>query len=119
MARFPPEPEVLSSVKMTRTAYAQLVGQRFHPPKIFGRWAEREGSKDWRWRDAGMKIVSWSLIKMMFIVCDIVVLRRAGSKCYTKKARIRKQHCPLTLMDLLPRYVLLSTGLCPHSLTCS
>ncbi|KAI0662562.1 SGT1-domain-containing protein [Cubamyces menziesii] len=56
MSRFPPEPAVLASVKMTRTAYAQLVGQRFHPPKVFGRWSEREGSKEWRWRDVGMKI---------------------------------------------------------------
>ncbi|CDO70264.1 hypothetical protein BN946_scf184942.g64 [Trametes cinnabarina] len=56
MARFPPEPSVLASVRMTRTAYAQLVGQKFHPPKVFGRWAEREGSKEWRWRDIGMKI---------------------------------------------------------------
>lgn len=58
MARFPPEPSVLVSVKMTRTAYAQLVGQKFHPPKVFGRWIEKEGSKEWRWRDVGMKIVS-------------------------------------------------------------
>ncbi|KAI0359104.1 SGT1-domain-containing protein [Trametes cingulata] len=56
MARFPPEPSVLVSVKMTRTAYAQLVGQRFHPPKVFGRWSEKEGTKEWRWRDIGMKI---------------------------------------------------------------
>ncbi|KAL7285726.1 hypothetical protein ACG7TL_000831 [Trametes sanguinea] len=56
MARFPPEPSVLVSVRMTRTAYAQLVGQRFHPPKVFGRWAEGEGSNEWRWRDIGMKI---------------------------------------------------------------
>lgn len=57
MARFPPEPAILSSVKMTRMAYAQLVGQKFHPPKVFGRWMEREGTKEWRWRDVGMKIV--------------------------------------------------------------
>ncbi|KAI9066682.1 SGT1-domain-containing protein [Trametes sanguinea] len=56
MARFPPEPSVLVPVRMTRTAYAQLVGQRFHPPKVFGRWEEGEGSKEWRWRDVGMKI---------------------------------------------------------------
>ncbi|RPD63222.1 SGT1-domain-containing protein [Lentinus tigrinus ALCF2SS1-6] len=56
MARFPPEPATLSSVKMTRTAYAQLVGQKFHPPKVFGRWTEREGTQEWRWRDIGMKI---------------------------------------------------------------
>nr|VWO94110.1 Uncharacterized protein [Ganoderma boninense] len=56
MSRFPPEPANLVSVKMTRTAYAQLIGQKFHPPKVFGRWAEREGTKEWRWRDVGMKI---------------------------------------------------------------
>lgn len=57
MSRFPPEPADLVSVKMTRTAYAQLLGQKFHPPKVFGRWEEREGTKEWRWRDVGMKIV--------------------------------------------------------------
>ncbi|KAF5336862.1 hypothetical protein D9611_003214 [Ephemerocybe angulata] len=56
MARFPPSTAVLRSVKMTRTAYAQLVGQKFHPPKVFGRWGEREGSPEWRWKDIGMKI---------------------------------------------------------------
>jgi hypothetical protein len=57
MARFPPETSVLRTVKMTRTAYAQLLGQKFHPPKIFGRWQEREGTNEWRHRDVGMKIV--------------------------------------------------------------
>lgn len=57
MARFPPEPSVLRPVKMTRTAYAQLMGQKFHPPKIFGRWGEQEGTQEWRRRDIGMKIV--------------------------------------------------------------
>ncbi|KAH6917569.1 SGT1 protein-domain-containing protein [Coprinopsis sp. MPI-PUGE-AT-0042] len=58
MARFPPGDDkmVLRPVKMTRTAYAQLVGQKFYPPKVFGRWNEREGQKEWRWRDVGMKI---------------------------------------------------------------
>ncbi|CAL1696402.1 unnamed protein product [Somion occarium] len=56
MARFLPEPSVLTTVKMTRTAYAQLMGQKFYPPKVFGRWQEREGTPEWRWRDIGMKI---------------------------------------------------------------
>ncbi|KAJ7169523.1 SGT1 protein-domain-containing protein [Mycena filopes] len=56
MARFPPEPCVLSTVKMTRTAYAQLLGQKFFPPKVFGQWKADEGSDEWRWRDVGMKI---------------------------------------------------------------
>ncbi|KAH9937432.1 SGT1-domain-containing protein [Fomitopsis serialis] len=56
MSRFPPEPSVLTSVKMTRTSYAQLVGQKFYSPKIFGRWHEQEGTKEWKWRDIGMKI---------------------------------------------------------------
>ncbi|KAK0465270.1 SGT1 protein-domain-containing protein [Desarmillaria tabescens] len=56
MSRFPPSTSVLSTVKMTRTAYAQLTGQKFFPPKVFGRWLENEGSKEWRWKDTGMKI---------------------------------------------------------------
>jgi len=59
MSRFPPKPEALTHVKMTRTAYAQLLGQKFFPPKIFSRWTEQEGTNQWRWRDVGMKIV-WS-----------------------------------------------------------
>ncbi|KAJ7275372.1 SGT1 protein-domain-containing protein [Mycena haematopus] len=56
MARFPPEPSVLRTVKMTRTAYAQLLGQKFFPPKVFGKWKANEGTDEWRWRDVGMKI---------------------------------------------------------------
>ncbi|KZT74872.1 hypothetical protein DAEQUDRAFT_659111 [Daedalea quercina L-15889] len=56
MSRFPPGSSVLTTVKMTRTAYAQLVGQKFYPPKAFGRWIEPDGTKEWRWRDIGMKI---------------------------------------------------------------
>ncbi|TCD70672.1 hypothetical protein EIP91_002396 [Steccherinum ochraceum] len=56
MTRFPPEPSVLTTVKMTRTAYAQLVGQKFFPPKIFGRWTTPEGTPERRWRDVGMKL---------------------------------------------------------------
>ncbi|THH32332.1 hypothetical protein EUX98_g1866 [Antrodiella citrinella] len=56
MARFPPQPSVLTTVKMTRTAYAQLQGQKFFPPKIFGRWQEPEGTPERRWRDVGMKL---------------------------------------------------------------
>ena len=59
MSRFPPKPEALTLVKMTRTAYAQLLGQKFFPPKIFSHWIEQEGTNQWRWRDVGMKIV-WS-----------------------------------------------------------
>jgi hypothetical protein len=59
MARFSPEPNVLSTVKMTRTAYAQLLGQKFFPPKVFGQWKANEGSDEWRWRDVGMKIVGF------------------------------------------------------------
>ncbi|KAG8885233.1 hypothetical protein FRB97_001679 [Tulasnella sp. 331] len=60
MTRFPPETSILTSVAMTRTAYAQLSGQRFHAPKVFGRdWTPAiEGTTEWRWRDIGMKIAS-------------------------------------------------------------
>ncbi|KAH8120600.1 SGT1-domain-containing protein [Phellopilus nigrolimitatus] len=56
MSRFPPQPSALTPVRMTRTAYAQLTGQKFHPPKIFGQFKERESTPEWRWRDIGMKI---------------------------------------------------------------
>lgn len=57
MSRFPPSTNVLANVTMTRTAYAQLTGQKFHPPKVFGRWTEAEESDEWRWKDIGMKVV--------------------------------------------------------------
>ncbi|EGO02725.1 hypothetical protein SERLA73DRAFT_70211 [Serpula lacrymans var. lacrymans S7.3] len=63
MSRFPPQPSTLSCVRLTRTAYAQLVAQKFHPPKIFGRWREQEGSTEWRWRDVGMKLNTPDAIK--------------------------------------------------------
>ncbi|KAF8078293.1 SGT1 protein-domain-containing protein [Lyophyllum atratum] len=56
MNRFPPNSSTLSTVKMSRTAYAQLLGQKFFPPKVFGQWQEAEGTKELRWRDVGMKI---------------------------------------------------------------
>lgn len=56
MTRFPPHSAVLTTVKLTKPAYAQLVGQKFFPPKIFGYFKEREGSDIWRWRDIGMKL---------------------------------------------------------------
>lgn len=56
MTRFPPRPNVLRNVRMTRTAYAQLTGQNFHPPRIFGQFEEPEGTDAWRWRDIGMKL---------------------------------------------------------------
>ncbi|KAG8932821.1 hypothetical protein FRC02_000505 [Tulasnella sp. 418] len=56
MTRFPPSTSILAPVTLTRTAYAQLSGQKFHPPRIFGVWQEQEGTKEWRYKDIGMKI---------------------------------------------------------------
>ncbi|KAL1738670.1 SGT1 protein-domain-containing protein, partial [Schizophyllum fasciatum] len=56
MSRFPPEPSVTTTVRLTRTAYAQLVGQKFFPPKVFGQWKEPEGSDERRRKEVGMKI---------------------------------------------------------------
>ncbi|KAJ7102279.1 SGT1 protein-domain-containing protein [Mycena belliarum] len=56
MTRFSPESAVLVTVNMTRTAYAQLLGQKFFPPKAFGQWRAPQDSDEWRWRDVGMKI---------------------------------------------------------------
>lgn len=57
MARFSPTDSVLVTVKLTRTAYAQLLSQKFYPPRIFGIWKDPEGSVERRRRDIGMKIV--------------------------------------------------------------
>lgn len=71
MTQFPPSPSILTPITLTRPAYAQLSGQIFHPPRIFGpEWHVRdinsdeasassaeiklEGEK--RWRDLGVKI---------------------------------------------------------------
>ncbi|WWD09089.1 hypothetical protein V865_007209 [Kwoniella europaea PYCC6329] len=60
MTHFPPSTSILTPITMTRAAYAQLQGQVFHPPRIFGaEWhvpdnPNNEGEK--RWRDLGIKI---------------------------------------------------------------
>lgn len=51
---------------MTRTAYAQLMGQKFFPPKIFGQWHVKEGTDEWRWREVGMKIVCLVLSSILW-----------------------------------------------------
>ncbi|KAF8587285.1 SGT1-domain-containing protein [Ramaria rubella] len=56
MSRFLPGSAILTTVAMTRTAYAQLMGQRFLPPKVFGPWSAKEDTPEWKWRDIGMKI---------------------------------------------------------------
>ncbi|BEI84682.1 hypothetical protein CcaverHIS002_0500830 [Cutaneotrichosporon cavernicola] len=61
MTHFPPSPAMLSSVLMTRAAYAQLQGQVFHPPRVFGpEWHVREdqGPDERRWRDLGVKMAT-------------------------------------------------------------
>jgi hypothetical protein len=62
MTHFPPTEAVLSSITLTRAAYAQLQGQVFHPPRVFGpEWHIREGEAldgERRWRDLGVKIAT-------------------------------------------------------------
>jgi len=85
MSRFPPKPAVLTTVRMTRVAYAQLVGQKFHPPKIWGHWNEAESTKEWRWRDIGMKLVRDPVRS-----CNAAQggpTRRADLKCCIKKVK--------------------------------
>lgn len=60
MTHFPPAPAVLAPVVMTRAAYAQLQGQVFHPPRVFGvEWHVREdqdNGNERKYRDLGVKI---------------------------------------------------------------
>jgi hypothetical protein len=59
MTHFPPSPSVRTSVLMTRAAYAQLQGQVFHAPRVFGpEWTRTEGDDEARWRDLGVKVAT-------------------------------------------------------------
>ncbi|WWC66704.1 uncharacterized protein I206_100608 [Kwoniella pini CBS 10737] len=62
MTHFPPSSSILTPVTLTRAAYAQLQGQVFHPPRIFGpEWhvPENPNNEDEkRWRDLGVKIAT-------------------------------------------------------------
>lgn len=55
MTRFPPSESVTATVTMTRTAYAQLMGQRFTAPRIF-RQPANQSKDEARWWDIGVKI---------------------------------------------------------------
>lgn len=103
MTRFPPHTAVLSTVKMTRTAYAQLVGQKFFAPKIFGSWKEPEGSKEWRWRDVGLKIVCCSVLAM--ICCLFTIFRPSDSRCSIKRAKVEDMRLNRQLNRTLRPYV--------------
>ncbi|KZT61276.1 SGT1-domain-containing protein [Calocera cornea HHB12733] len=55
MARFPPSPAVLARVGMTRVAYAQLRGQRWTPPRVFGPAPRGSSEKERkRWETGAM-----------------------------------------------------------------
>ncbi|WVQ80382.1 hypothetical protein IAT38_002487 [Cryptococcus sp. DSM 104549] len=72
MTHFPPSASVLTQLTLTRAAYAQLQGQVFHPPRIFGpEWHVRDASAagddsgaaeklegERRWRDIGVKVAT-------------------------------------------------------------
>jgi len=62
MTHFPPSPCILAPVLMARPAYAQLQGQVFHPPRVFGpEWSVRDSpdlADEARWRDLGVKIAT-------------------------------------------------------------
>jgi hypothetical protein len=78
---------VLTTVKLTRTAYAQLVGQKFYPPKVFGKWNVAEGSKEWRGRDVGMKIVS-NCISHKGVFYSLITVRLVALRCSIRRARV-------------------------------
>ncbi|KIR43811.1 hypothetical protein I307_00147 [Cryptococcus deuterogattii 99/473] len=72
MTHFSPSPSILSQVTLTRAAYAQLQGQVFHPPRVFGpEWNVRDSlssvvgegtpgnlENERRWRDLGVKLAT-------------------------------------------------------------
>lgn len=94
MRRFPPNTAQLTRVKMSRTLYAQLVGQRFFPPKPFERakWFEgvEKESVEWRRKDVGMKVVSFLFLSYGSVLSyhRSLITRRVVLKCCTKKRGI-------------------------------
>ncbi|CAG8549050.1 2322_t:CDS:10 [Ambispora leptoticha] len=56
MERFPPSTSITTIVKMTKTLYAQLVNQRFHPPKPFKLPTPSENAKAYKAAELGMKL---------------------------------------------------------------
>ncbi|KAG8747982.1 hypothetical protein FRC10_009734 [Ceratobasidium sp. 414] len=90
MARFPPKPDMLTIVSMTRPAYAQLVGQVFHPPKVFGMWQESEGTPERRWRDVGMKIACG--FEMMYAESKAGIRSLTGDTNESRQARMDALH---------------------------
>ncbi|KZP00895.1 hypothetical protein CALVIDRAFT_533227 [Calocera viscosa TUFC12733] len=58
MSRFPPSPAVLTRVSMTRVAYAQLRGQRWTPPRVFG--PAPQGERERRWWEVGAMLAAGS-----------------------------------------------------------
>ncbi|KAG8742893.1 hypothetical protein FRC12_015236 [Ceratobasidium sp. 428] len=90
MVRFPPKPDALTSVSMTRPAYAQLVGQVFYPPKVFGIWEEVEGTPERRWRDVGMKVACG--FEMMYAESKASIRSLAGDTNESREARMDALH---------------------------
>ncbi|KAJ1310366.1 hypothetical protein OPQ81_007104 [Rhizoctonia solani] len=86
MARFSPKPDILKLVTMTRPAYAQLVGQVFHPPKVFGVWQEQAGSLERQWRDIGMKIACG--FEMMYAESKSQAKALSGNSAESRDARM-------------------------------
>ncbi|CAE6433483.1 unnamed protein product [Rhizoctonia solani] len=86
MTRFSPKSDVLTVVSMTRPAYAQLVGQVFYPPKVFGVWQEQQGSPEHRWRDVGMKIACG--FEMMYAESKSQAKALGGNSTESRDARL-------------------------------
>jgi hypothetical protein len=97
MSRFSPSPSILTAIKTTRTGYAQLMGQRFYPPKVFGQFSEKEGTKEWRWRDLGMKVVCLADI-LLLASAHGVDNRPLDLRCYIR--RVKVVQTPLMMLIL-------------------
>ena len=89
MARFSPQSCLLRTVRLTRTAYAQSVGQKFYPPRIFGRWQEKEQSPEWKWKDLGMKIVNVVVLSTLY--STLIMTQACGFEMLYQEGRSREE----------------------------
>jgi hypothetical protein len=112
--KFPPTPAtsvVLAPLVLTRTAYAQLKGQVYHPPRVFGpEWRiqvggdlepeEREqAERERKYRDLGVKLIMG--FEIMFRE-DNKRSRRSGDQAESQED-LRKDKAYVTYIDNLDK----------------
>lgn len=62
---------------------------KFYPPRIFGRWQEKEKSPQWRWKDLGMKIVN--IVVESNLYSTLITTQACGFEMLYQEGRSREE----------------------------